>query len=140
MADRRTSIARRYASERCVRVYAYCMSRFATQRSSTLGPRARPVAIPEDVDAPGVVKASGLVELPLRVRWSGPPRRYDLADRNDRARVYEQVLSEGTDDDVRLYVVIDELVDLWPDLVLPHHVRLAWASWLAARRGVTVAC
>jgi hypothetical protein len=116
------------------------MSRFATQRSSTLGPRARPVAIPEDVDAPGVVKASGLVELPLRVRWSGPPRRYDLADRNDRARVYEQVLSEGTDDDVRLYVVIDELVDLWPDLVLPHHVRLAWASWLAARRGVTVAC
>jgi hypothetical protein len=98
------------------------------------------VAVPDDVDAPGVVKASGLVELPVRVRWSGPPRHYDLADRNDRARVYEQVLSEGTDDDVRLYVVVDDLIDLWPDLVLPHHVRVAWARWLADRRGVAVAC
>lgn len=104
------------------------------------GPGARPVAIPDDVDAPGVAKAAGLVELPMRVRWSGPPRHYDLADRNDRARVYEQVLSEGTDDDVRFYIDVDELVTLWPDLVLPHHVRLAWARWLADRRGVTVAC
>jgi hypothetical protein len=72
------------------------------------------VAIPDDVDAPGVVNASGLVELPRRVRWSGPPRRYDLTDRNDRARVYEQVLNEGTDEDVRLDVVIDDLVALWP--------------------------
>ena len=55
------------------------------------------MAIPDDVDAPSLVKASGMVELPVRVRWSGPPRQYDLADRNDRARVYEQVLSEGTD-------------------------------------------
>ena len=47
-------------------------------------------------------KASGLVELQLRVSRSGPPRHYDLADRSDRARVYEQVLSEGTEDDVRL--------------------------------------
>jgi hypothetical protein len=98
------------------------------------------VAIPDDVDAPGVVKAKGLVELPLRVRWSGPPRRYNMADRNDRARVYEQVLTEGTDEDVRFYVVVDDLVGLWPDLVLPHHVRLAWASWLEAQRGVAVVC
>ncbi len=116
------------------------MSRFSTQRSSTLGPRARPVAVPDDVDAPGVPKASGLVKLPVRVRWSGPPRHYDLADRDDRARVYEQVLSEGTDDDVRFYIEVDELVALWPDLVLPHHVRLAWAQWLADRRGVTLTC
>lgn len=98
------------------------------------------MAIPDDIDAPGVVKASGLVELPLRVRWSGPPRRYNLADRHDRARVYEQVLTEGTDEDVRFYVTLDDLIDLWPDLVLPHHVRRAWARWLATRRGVAVAC
>ena len=53
---------------------------------------------------------------PLRVRWRGPPRRYDLADRADRARVYEQVLTEGTEDDVRLYVVLAELIDLWQNL------------------------
>jgi hypothetical protein len=98
------------------------------------------VAIPDDVDAPTVVKASGMVELPLRVRWSGPHRQYDMADRNHRARVYEQVLSEGTDDDVRFYIDIDALIDMWPELVLPHRVRLAWAGWLADRRGVTVAC
>jgi hypothetical protein len=54
--------------------------------------------------------------------------------------VYEQVLTEGTDEDVRFYVTLDDLIDLWPDLVLPHHVRRAWARWLATRRGVAVAC
>lgn len=116
------------------------MSRFSTQRSSVLGPSARPVAIPDDADAPDVLKASGVVELPMRVRWSGPPRHYDLADRNDRARVYEQVLTEGTDEDVRFYIDVDQLIDLWPELVLPQHVRSAWCRWLAKRRGVTVAC
>jgi hypothetical protein len=116
------------------------MSRFTRERSSTLGPSARPVAIPDDVDNPRVVKAQGVVELPLRVRWSGPRRRYDLNDRADRARVYEQVLAEGTDDDVRFYVVVDDLVDLWPDLVLPQRVRRAWAARLAVNRGVDVAC
>jgi hypothetical protein len=53
---------------------------------------------------------------PLRVRWRGPPRRYDLADRADRARVYEQVLTEGTEDDVRPYVVLAELIDLCQNL------------------------
>jgi hypothetical protein len=80
------------------------------------------------------MKASGVVELPSWVRWSGPPRRYDLADRGDRALVYEQVLAEGTDDDVRFYVVVDELVDLWDELVLPGYVRAAWAAWLARAR------
>lgn len=118
--------------------YDCCMSRYARERGSTLGPSARPVAIPDDVDDPRVVKAQGVVELPLRVRWSGPRRRYDLDDQADRARVYEQVLAEGTDDDVRYYVVVDDLVDLWPDLVLPQ--RRAWAGWLAVHRGVVVAC
>jgi hypothetical protein len=116
------------------------MSRFTREGSATLGPSARPVAIPDDVDDPRAVKAQGVVGLPLRVRWSGPARRYDLDDPDDRARVYEQVLTEGTDDDVRFYVVVDDLIELWPDLVLPHHVRRAWAGWLTARRGVDVVC
>ncbi len=56
---------------------------------------ARPAVIPDDVDGPAVMKASGRVRLPLNVRWSGPDVVYDLADRRDRARVYEQVLREG---------------------------------------------
>ena len=48
-------------------------------------------------------------------------------------RVYEQVLREGTEDDVRHFVRLDELVDLWDELVLPDHVRGAWDRWFEAR-------
>jgi hypothetical protein len=57
----------------------------------------RPPAIPDDVADPAVVKATGRVSLPTRVRWSAPARSYDLADRRQRARVYEQVLGEVAD-------------------------------------------
>ena len=116
------------------------MSEFAATRSATVGPWTRPVAVPDDLDDPTVVKAAGVVELPSWVRWSGPPRRYDLSSRGDRALVYEQVLTEGTEDDVRFFVVVDELVDLWAELVLPGYVRAAWAEWLHRRRGITVPC
>ena len=33
------------------------------------------------------------------------------------ALVYEQVLTEGTDDEVRYFVVISDLIELWQDLV-----------------------
>lgn len=71
--------------------------------------------------------------LPSRVRWSGPPRTYDLDDRRDRLLVYEQVMTEGTDD-VRAFIDVDEVVALWDDLVLPRHVGRAWAAWLRQRR------
>jgi hypothetical protein len=50
------------------------------------------VSIQDDVDEPTVEKASGIVHLPLHVRWSDPLPLYDLSDRRDCARVYEQVL------------------------------------------------
>lgn len=93
------------------------------------------MSIPDDVDDPGVVKAAGAVELPSRVRWSGPHRRYDLRRSADRALAYELVLTEGTDDDVRRFIVIDDLVELWDNLVLPGYVRAAWAAWLERRGG-----
>jgi hypothetical protein len=109
-------------------------------RSSTLGPAARPVAIPDDVDAPEVEKASGRVALPLRVQWSRPRREYDLSDDYDRMRVYEQVLREGTEADVRWFIDVDVLIDLWDEMVLPPHVRQAWARWLGERRGLSLVC
>ena len=88
------------------------------------------MAVPEDLDDSSLPKARGRVELPLHIRWSGPPVTYDLADRGDRACVCEQVLREGTEDDVRLYVEPDELRELLDELVLPPKVRRAWADWL----------
>lgn len=103
-------------------------------RTHGLGPATRPVAVPEDLDDPSVAKAAGRTELPLHIRWSGPRITYDLDDRADRARVYEQVLREGTEDDVRYYVDSDHLLELWDELVLPPAVRRAWAGWLRRHR------
>lgn len=98
-------------------------------RTRELGPAARPVAVPEDLADASLPKASGSVELPLHIRWSGPPITYDLDDRADRARVYEQILREGTEDDVRFYIDPDQLHDVFDELVLPSPVRRAWESW-----------
>ena len=111
-----------------------------TQRSTTLGPDVRPVAVPDDVDDPSIAKATGTVELPLRVRWSGRPRQYDLDDPAQRARLYEQVLSEGTDDDIRRFIDVDVLAGTWEQLVLPHRVRVAWAEWFRRRRQLDLRC
>ncbi len=107
----------------------------AHTRTHELGPAARPVAVPEGLDEPSLPKASGRIELPPHIRWSGPPITYDLADRADQARVYEQVLREGTEEDVRFYVDADKLLELWDELVLPPPVRRAWAGWLRHHRG-----
>ena len=110
------------------------------QRSGEVRRALRPPALPDDVDDPRVEKATGVVTLPTRVRWSSPSRQYDLRDRSQRARVYEQVLVEGSADDVRRFIDVDELVVLWDELYLPDHVRCAWAAWLARRRGVQLSC
>jgi hypothetical protein len=106
----------------------------AQTRTRELGPAARPVAVPADFDQASRPKARGRVELPLHIRWSGPTLSYDLDDRADRARVYEQVLREGTEDDVRLYVEADQLLELWDELVLPPPVRRAWTGWIERHR------
>jgi hypothetical protein len=106
----------------------------AHTRSADLGPAARPISVPDDLDDLSLPKARGSVELPFHIRWSGPPIVYDLDDRADRARVYEQVLREGTEDDVRFYVDPGQLRDLFDELVLPPPVRRAWAIWLQQHR------
>ena len=73
--------------------------------------RYRPVSVPDDVDDPSIVKACGRVVLPLHVRWSGH-KVYDLDNLQHRKLVYEQVLAEGLDEDVRRFVEVDELVAL----------------------------
>ncbi len=112
----------------------------ATRRSSQIGPATRPVAIPDDVADPTVPKATGRVELPPNVRWSDPPVIYDMAERRDRISVYEQVLTEGTEADVRFFIDVGQLVDLWDDLVLSPRVRTAWGAWLGDRGLLPTGC
>ena len=106
----------------------------ATTRTPTLGPASRQVAVPADLRDASVPNAHGRVQLPLHICWSGPPVTYDLDDRADRARVYEQVLREGTEEDVCFYVDADSLLELWDELVLPPAVRQAWAPWVEEHR------
>ncbi len=101
---------------------------------------AREPCIPGDVDHAGLTKAHGKVTLPLSVYWSGPSPVYDLDDPRERARAYEQVLREGTDDDVRRFVEVDQVIELWDRMVIPPSVRRAWAHWLREHRGVILEC
>lgn len=86
--------------------------------------------------------------LPFHVRWSRPSLVYDNMDLpEDRARVYVQVLQEGTEGEVRHYVQADHLLELWNRLlelwnrlVLPPTVRRAWADWFECHRGIKVGC
>ena len=58
---------------------------------------------------------------------------YDLGDRRDRKLVYQQVLAEGLDDDVRYFIDVAQLADLWFDMPLPAYVRDVWGPWLRER-------
>lgn len=99
----------------------------------------RPVAIPDDIDDPTLTQARGVVELPIHVYWSSPERVWDLGIERQRIQVYQLVLTEGTDDDVRRYINLDELISLWPQLNLSPHVREAWCAFFQAR-GIGVGC
>ena len=52
--------------------------------------------------------------------------------------MYEQVLREGTTDDIRWYIDVNHLIDVWDELVLPPAVSRAWIGWLAEHRHVVV--
>ena len=88
--------------------------------------RGRAVYVPSVLPRLPVDQALGRVRLPLHLNWSQPGREFDVADRRQRARVYEIVLREGSGEDIIDYIDGVLLADLWPDLVLPAPVRRAW--------------
>ena len=49
------------------------------------------------------------------------------------------MLREGNEDDVRHFVRVDELVDLWDEMVLPDYVRAAWDRWFVTH-GDAIRC
>jgi hypothetical protein len=111
-----------------------------SSRSSNLGPASRPVAIPDDFATTTCDKASGVIRLPNRIRWSGPDLTFDLGNAADRRRVYELVLVEGTEEDVRHYVSLDELTTVWGEIFLPTYVRAAWQEWFVVHHIDVASC
>jgi len=109
-------------------------------RNSLLGPDTRPVELPGPAYDQQRVTKTGRVELPLHVRWSPPRLIYDLDDPTDVLRVYEQVLREGTTEDIQAFIDVDRLLELWDHLVLPNGVRRAWSRWYRDSRGISLRC
>lgn len=74
--------------------------------------------------------ASGVVELPLHLFWSGrdsTDSRFSLDDGPGRRVVYRTVLREArSPDDLATFLNGDVLTVLWADIVLPKVVRTAW--------------
>ncbi len=70
---------------------------------------------------------SGTVELPVRLFWSAPDRRFDLGDEDDLLWMYEIVLREASRPaDLTDYLNGKILAAVWPRLGLPPGVRQAW--------------
>ena len=95
--------------------------------AQVVGARGRTLFVPDRLPQLAPEFALAEVALPLALNWSQPGRVFRLADRGDRARVYETVLREGGPRDVLAYVDGNLLVDLWLELVLPRDVREAWS-------------
>ena len=91
----------------------------------------RPYAVPSRLWTlePGV--ALGWFEPGLHLWWSGPVRRFNLAQRSDRCRAYELVLREGTPRDIESVVDAALLREAWPELILPRQLRSAWAPLIS---------
>jgi len=70
---------------------------------------------------------TGMVELPLRLFWSGVSQRFDIDDPGTRQWVYETVLQEASrPEDLATFLDGETLVALWPKLFVPKGVRQAW--------------
>lgn len=89
--------------------------------------RLRPVIVPaslDDLRGP----ASGIVELPVRLYWSGS-RQFDLGDPHQAVDLCEAVLdTAATAADITTYLNAGLLIRAWPALGLNLAKRDAWES------------
>ncbi len=87
----------------------------------------KPYAIVDDLDqlrGP----AGGIVELSHSVWWA-PGGPYVHLDEPGGIRLaYRAVLNEGTVDDLVQILHRDQLIEVWPELMLPRRVREMWQS------------
>lgn len=71
---------------------------------------------------------TGMIELPLRLHWSGDVRQFDVSDLGVRQWLYETVLREATRGEDVALLNGPALVAMWPVMFVPEGVRLAWEN------------
>ena len=92
------------------------------------------MAIPEDVAEPTTPKASGRVRLPDHIGWvPRADREYDLDHPRDVLLFYANLLAAATPDEVRWFIRVEKVVELWDRFLIPSHVQYAWGLWLRDR-------
>ena len=81
----------------------------------------------EDLRGP----ATGVVELPLHVAWSGR-RVYDVGREDQRLVLYALLLAEAPREDLERFVHRESLISMWPRLrrLLGPHARREWERQL----------
>lgn len=104
----------------------------AQREMGEVGVRTRKVSIPADFAASQSEVLETEVVLPQNLFWSAPNKVWNLHRKDDLVLFYETVMTEGSEADVRRYLNYETLLEIWDFLHLSPHVRLAWASWLAA--------
>ena len=92
----------------------------------------RPYAVPSRLWRLAPQRALGRFDPGSHLWWSGPPRSFDLALREDRARAYEIVLREGAPADIEQVVDGMLLCEAWAGLVLPRELRAGWNPLIAS--------
>lgn len=97
--------------------------------------RSRTVFVPDHLPELPTQEAVRVMDLPLHLKWSGQGRSVNLADRRQRALIYEVVLREGRPVDIESIIDGALLVDLWDELVLPRRLRVAWEPLVDSTRG-----
>jgi excisionase family DNA binding protein len=103
-------------------------------RSTTRSRSSTPPADWSHETGPG----DAVVELPFHLYWSDDNNRFDLSKRARLRSMYQIVLTEGSDEDVRTYINRALLDDVWDELWLSPAVHEAWDSWIEAHRHATV--
>lgn len=79
---------------------------------------------------------TGLVTLPLRIRWVPGDRTYDVDNDAQAQIVYQAVLAEGTAADQRSFLNAQRLIELWPTLHLDQRVVELWQGRFGGLRGL----
>ncbi|MDR1450448.1 MAG: transcriptional regulator [Propionibacteriaceae bacterium] len=80
--------------------------------------------------------ATGMVTLPLRLRWVPGERTYDVGETGGARVVYQAVLAEGAVADQRRFLNRERLIGLWPDLNLDQRVVRLWEGRFPQLRGL----
>ncbi|NJP44993.1 hypothetical protein [Actinacidiphila epipremni] len=98
----------------------------------------RPYTVPESLSELAG-PTYGFVDLPTSLDWS-QQHRYDLSVDKDCRRLYETVIREAmAPSDLRRFLNKELLLQLWPSLWLPSHVKSLWQTRFPQLRSAAAA-